>query len=88
MMKQKKKACLVPGPARGRGRTKAAELLADERCSQAVLDFLATTNVGRTAGPPVAEDGEGAASGALEWEDREQERLALLREEEGIGREE
>jgi len=36
-----------------------------------VLDFLATTDVGRTAGPPVA-NGEGdAASEASEWEARE-----------------
>ena len=51
--------------------------------NQAVLDFLATTDVGRTAGQPVAEDGERATSEASEWEDRErEERLALLREEE------
>ena len=43
-----------PGPARIRDRTKIAELFAGERCSQAVLDFLATTDVGKTAGPPVA----------------------------------
>ena len=42
--------------------------LRDERCS---LDFLATTGVGRAAGPPVA-NGEGdAASEASEWEARE-----------------
>ena len=29
-----------PGPTRGRGRTKIAELFADERCSKAILDFL------------------------------------------------
>jgi len=33
----------LPGPTRGRDRTKIAELFADERCSQAILDFLATT---------------------------------------------
>ena len=54
----------LPGPTRGRGRTKIAELFADERCSQAILDFLATTGVGRKAGPPVAEEGEGGASEA------------------------
>jgi len=70
-------------PARGRGRTKIAELLADERCSQAVLVFLATTDVGGTLGPPVAEEGDGVASEASEWEDRErEERVAFLREEE------
>jgi len=60
----------LPGPTRGRDRTKIAELLADERCSQAVLGFLATTDVGRTSGPPVAEEGDGAASEASEWENR------------------
>jgi len=32
----------LPGPTRGRDRTKIAELFADDRCSQAILDFLAT----------------------------------------------
>ena len=71
----------LPGPARGRDRTKIAELLADERCSQAVLDFLATTDVGRTAGPQVARGAGGAASEASEWEERErEERLAEVGE--------
>ena len=61
---------MLPGPTRGRDRTTIAELFADERCSQAILDFLATTVVGRTADPPVAEEGEGAASDASEWEDQ------------------
>jgi len=39
-----------------------AELFAVERCSQALLDFLATTDLGRTAGPSVAEEGEEGAS--------------------------
>ena len=52
----------------GRDPSKTAELLADERCSQAVLVFLATADVGRTPGPPVAEEGDGAASEASEWE--------------------
>ena len=43
----------APGPDRGGDRTKIAELLADEWRSQAVLVFLATTDVGRTSGPPV-----------------------------------
>jgi len=59
-----------------------SELFADERCSQAILDFLATTDVGRTAGPPMAEEGEGGTSEASAWEGREHEELALLREEE------
>jgi len=59
------------------------ELFADERCSQAIFDFLATTDVVRTAGPPLAEDARAAASEALGWDSRErEERLAALREEE------
>ena len=61
VLKETKK---LPGPTRDRDRTKIAELLADERCNQAVLQFLATTDVGRTSGPPVAEDEEDAASEA------------------------
>jgi len=68
------------GPNRGRDRTKITQLLADKRCSQAVLDFLATTEVGRTAGPSVAEEADGAASEASEWGERErEERLPTLR---------
>ena len=55
----------LPGPTRGKDRTKIAELFADERCSQALLDFLATTDLGRTAGPSVAEEGEEGASEAF-----------------------
>jgi len=47
----------LPGPARGRDRTKIAVLIADERCSQAILDFFVTTDVGRTADPPVTKEG-------------------------------
>ena len=52
--------------------------------------FLATPDVGRTVGPPVAKEGEEGASEATEWEDRErEEQLALLREEvERLGGEE
>jgi len=58
------------------------------RCSQAVLQFFATTDVGRTSGAPVAEDGEDAASEALEWEARDQaERAWERREEESLGAE-
>jgi len=58
-------------------------------CSQAVLQFLATTDVGRTSGPPAVEDNEDAASEASEWEAREQEERAWERreEEEVLGRE-
>ena len=56
--------CMQAGPTQGRDRTSIAELLADQRCSQAVLTFLATTDVGRTSGPPVADENEDAASEA------------------------
>jgi len=38
----------LPGPTRNRDRTNIAELLADQRCSQAVLTLLATADVGRS----------------------------------------
>ena len=70
-------------------RTNIAELLADQRCSQAVLTFLATTDVGPTSGPPAADEDEDAASEASEREAREQEERAWARreEEERLGRE-
>jgi hypothetical protein len=34
---------------RGKDRFRLRDLFADERCSQAILDFLATTDVGRLA---------------------------------------
>ena len=49
-----------PVPVRARDRTKIAELFVDERCSKAILEFLATTNVGKAAG-----------SSASAWENRE-----------------
>jgi len=54
-----------------------------------VLDFPATTDVGRTSGPPVASEEEDAASEASEWEAREQAERAWERreeEEERLGR--
>ena len=44
------------------------DLLADDRCSKAVLDFLSTTEVGRLVPPPAEEDVQSEAS---EWELRE-----------------
>ena len=65
----------------GKDRFKISELFADERCSKATLDFLATTEVGRTAGPSVA--GGEPGSEASEWEKREREEyLAQVAEEE------
>jgi hypothetical protein len=60
----------------------AAYLLADKRCSRAVLGFLSTTDVGRRAPAPAEED---APSEASEWElrerrEREEERRAEAEE--------
>ena len=74
----------LPGPTRERHKPSIAELLADRRCSQAVLDFLENTDVGRTSGPLVAEEADEEASEASEWEEREweerewEERLAEI----------
>jgi hypothetical protein len=53
---------------RWKNRWKVRDLLADERCSRAVLDFLATTDVGRLVPAPAEEDGQSEVS---EWELRE-----------------
>jgi ribonuclease HI len=53
---------------RGKSRWKVRDLLADERCSRAVLDFLATTDVGRRVPAPAEEDAQSEVS---EWELRE-----------------
>jgi len=58
----------LPGPTRERHKPSIAELLADRRCSQAVLDFLENTDVGRTSGPPVAEREERLAEMRAEAE--------------------
>jgi len=53
----------VEKPAGNRPRQRPVqdlELFADERCSKAILDFLATTEVGRTARPPVADEEPGS----------------------------
>jgi len=66
---------------RGKQRWKAHELLADKRCSQAVLDFLSSTDVGKIV--PAVEVEDDAGSEASEWELRErQERDEEGREEE------
>jgi len=76
------KANKRPSGRPGKDRTKIAERFADERCSQALLDFP-RYNRRRKA---VAEDAEAAASEASEWDGRErEERLAALREEEERG---
>jgi hypothetical protein len=69
---------------RWKSRWKVQDLLADERCSRAVLDFLSTTDVVRLV-PATAE--EDVQSETSEWEprerrEREEERRA---EAEGLG---
>jgi hypothetical protein len=69
---------------RWKSRWKVRDLLADERCSRAVLDFLSTTDVGRLVPAPVEEEAQSETS---EWElwqrrEREEERRA---EAEGLG---
>jgi len=54
---------------RGKRRWRALELFADPRCSQAQLDFLTTTDVGRIV-PPAEEEAD-AGSEVSEWELRE-----------------
>ena len=84
-----KETTKLPGPIRRRDRTNIVELLTDERCDQPVLQFLATSDVGRTSGPPVAEDEEDVASETSVWEVRDQEEQAweMREEEEFLGRE-
>jgi ribonuclease HI len=85
---QQKTLCAEVRKEKGKwkSRWKVRDPLADEGCSRAVLDFLATTDVGRLVPAPVEED---AQSEALEWElrerrEREEERRA---ETEGMGAE-
>jgi hypothetical protein len=66
---------------RGKRHWKVRDLLADERCSRVVLNFLATTDVGRRVPAPAEEDVQSEAS---EWElrerrKREEERRAEAR---------
>jgi len=58
---------------RGKDRFTVRDLLADQRCTRAVLDFLRTTKVGSRVGPRAVppkpgEDGEVAQEGAEEME--------------------
>jgi len=56
------------------------DLLADKRCSQAVLDFLSTTEVGRLV--PTEEGAESEASG---WEIRQRQEREEERRPEALG---
>jgi len=74
---------------RGKRRWRAHELFAEQRCSQALLDFLTTTDVGRIV-LPAGEEAD-AGSEVLEWElqecrEREEERRVEA-EELGAGEE-
>ena len=66
---------------RGKSQFTIRDLLADGRCSQAVLDFLSTTDVGRRV--PAEVD---AGSEASEWELRERREREEEREAEVLGR--
>ena len=54
---------------RWKSRWTVRDLLADERCGQAVLDFLSSTDVGRLVSPLKKDDDAG--SEVTEWELRE-----------------
>jgi hypothetical protein len=71
---------------RWKSRWKVRDLLADERCSMAVMEILATTDVGRLVPTPVEEDMQSEASEweLREWREREEERRA---EAKGMGAE-
>jgi hypothetical protein len=53
---------------RGKDRFTIRDLLADDRCSQAVLRLLSTTDIGRLVPDPAEEEAQSEAS---EWELRE-----------------
>ena len=61
---------------KGKQKWRVGDLLADERCSPAVLNFLRSTHVSRTA-PPVEEnwdsEGEAEEAGAEEAADEVEE---------------
>ena len=60
---------------KGRGRLKAHKLFAEPGTSQAVLDFLSSTDIGKT----VPEVEEGIESEVSEWELRERAELEAER---------
>ena len=62
---------------KGKRKWRVVDLLADERCSPAVLDFLRTTYI-RRAAPPVEENWDSDE----EEEDRAVAAAGVLREEE------
>jgi len=72
-----KEVCKETG--KGRSQFPIRDLLADDRCSRAVLDFRSTTDVGRLAPAPVEEDTQSETS---EWEVRERRERQEEREAE------
>jgi len=62
---------------RGKSQFTIRDLLADGRCSQAVLDFLSTTDVGRQV---LAEGDAGTEVSEWELREREEERRAEAEE--------
>ena len=60
---------------RGKDRYKILDLFADERCSQAILNFLAITECGRLAPKPAEEGAQSEVSDCelREWNEREEE---------------
>jgi len=64
------------GAGRGKSQSKIWGLLAGAKFSQAVLDPLSTTDVGRLVPAPAEEDVQGRASEweLREWREREEER--------------
>jgi len=68
---------------RWKDRWKVRDLLGDGRCSQAVLDFLATTDVGRRA--PAEEDDAVSAVSELEVREWMEEQGAGAEEPDGEG---
>jgi len=74
---------------RWKSRWKIRDLFADPRCSQAILDFLATTQVRRRVPKPEEEEDD-ARSEASEWElrEREEKEEERRRRDEAMGTEE
>jgi len=68
------------GTKRGKRKWRVGDLLADERCSPAVLDFLRTTYAGRAA-PPVEESWDSDE----EEEERAMAAAGVVNEEELAG---
>jgi len=73
---------------RGKRRWRAPELFADQRCSQAVLDCLSSTDVGRTVPAEEVEDDAGSEASELELRERREREEERRAEAERLGAEE